>query len=217
MAIYSYQLASGQTRWMFTIDLPPTADGKRRQMNRKGFTSEVAALAAETEARRSYARADLASDGSLAAELDTWLVERELDVQSTTLGNYQDIVRCYIVPHIGSRQVYALTRRVINDLYITLLKRGSKRGGPLSRTTVRTVHKVLMKALGDLNIVVEGVRQPRKAIGRPPAARAYGPPRRRPGSWSTTRSTGCTPPGCWPLSRGCAAANCSDSSGTAST
>jgi hypothetical protein len=36
VAIYSYQLARGQTRWMFTIDLPPAADGKRRQMNRKG-------------------------------------------------------------------------------------------------------------------------------------------------------------------------------------
>ena len=109
MAIYSYRLARGQTRWMFTIDLPPTADGKRRQMNRKGFTSEAAAVAAETEARRTYTRADLASDGSLAAELEAWLNERELDVQETTLSNYRDIVRCYIVPHIGSRQVYDLT------------------------------------------------------------------------------------------------------------
>ena len=68
MAIYSYQLAGGQTRWMFTIDLPPAADGKRRQMNRKGFKSEAAAIAAETEARHSFARADLASDGSPAHE-----------------------------------------------------------------------------------------------------------------------------------------------------
>ncbi len=62
MAIYSYQLARGQTRWMFTIDLPSTADGRRRQMNRKGFVSQDAALAAETEARKAYARADLVAD-----------------------------------------------------------------------------------------------------------------------------------------------------------
>ena len=41
MAIYPYQLAGGETRWMFTIDLPPTADGKRRQMNRKGFVTQA--------------------------------------------------------------------------------------------------------------------------------------------------------------------------------
>jgi hypothetical protein len=72
-------------------------------------------------------------------------------------------VRCYLVPHLGSRQVYALNKRAIHDLYKTLLSRGSKRGGPLSRTTVRTVHRVLMKALNDLRIVIGGVREPRKA------------------------------------------------------
>jgi hypothetical protein len=36
VAIYSYQLSRGQTRWMFTIDLPPAADGRRRQMNLSG-------------------------------------------------------------------------------------------------------------------------------------------------------------------------------------
>ncbi|WP_249714831.1 tyrosine-type recombinase/integrase [Rhizomonospora bruguierae] len=147
---------------MFTIDLPSAADGRRRQMNRKGFVSQDAAQAAETEARKAYARADLAADGSLAAELEAWLGERELDVQQTTLGNYRDIVRCYIVPHLGSRQVYALSKRAIHDFYKTLLTRGGKHGGPLSRTTVRTVHRVLMKALKDLHIVVDGVREPRK-------------------------------------------------------
>jgi len=163
MAIYPYRLARGQTRWMFTIDLPPAADGKRRQMNRKGFLRQEDAQAAETEARKAYARADLAADGSLAAELEVWLRERELDVQQTTLGNYHDIVRCYILPHLGARQVYTLNKRAVHDLYMTLLKRGNRRGGPLSRTTVRTVHRVLMKALKDLRIDIDGVREPRKA------------------------------------------------------
>jgi hypothetical protein len=129
VAIYSYQLSRGQTRWQFIIDLPPAADGKRRQLNRKGFLRQEDAQAAETEARKTYARADLAADGSLAAELENWLGERELDVAETTLGNYTDIVRCYIVPHLGSRQVYTLNSRAINDLYKTLIKRGSKRAG----------------------------------------------------------------------------------------
>lgn len=141
MSIFSYQLSRGQTRWQFTIDLPPAADGRRRQMNRKGFLRQEDAIAAETEARKTYARADLAADGTLAAELEQWLGERELDVQETTLGNYRDIVRCYVLPHLGSRQVYTLNKRAIHDLYKTLLTRGSKRGGPLSRTTVGNVHR----------------------------------------------------------------------------
>jgi hypothetical protein len=56
--------------------------------------------------------------------------------------------------------LYTIDKRVIHDLYTTLLKRGSKSGGPLSPTTVRTVHRVPMK---DLGITVAGVRQPRQA------------------------------------------------------
>lgn len=159
MAIYPYRLAHGQTRWMFVI-LPPAADGKRRQMCRKGFRSQEAALTAETGARQAYSRADLAVDGSLAAELEGWLRERELDLQPTTPSNYRDIIG-YIKPHLGSRHAYALDKRAIHDLYLTLLKRGSKRGNPLARETVRTVHRVLMKALKDMGITIEGVREPR--------------------------------------------------------
>jgi len=83
VAIYSYRLSRGQVRWMFTIDLLPASDGKRRQMNRKGVLRQEDALAAKTKARKTYTRADLAADGSLAAELELWLGERELDVAET--------------------------------------------------------------------------------------------------------------------------------------
>jgi Phage integrase, N-terminal SAM-like domain len=149
------------------------------------------ALAAETSARQTYGRADLAADGSLAAELEVWLGERELDVAGTTLSNYRDIVTCYIVPHLGSRPVYALNSRAINDLYKTLIKRGGKNGRPLSRTTVRTVHWVLMKALADLRIAIDGVRKPRRE------------------DRETQRITVSTRPGCWPSWSACAAGRCS--------
>jgi hypothetical protein len=34
--------------------------------------------------------------------VSSWLAERELDVEPTTLSNYRDVLRCYIVPHIGT-------------------------------------------------------------------------------------------------------------------
>jgi integrase len=161
MAVYSYRLANGQTRWFYIIDLPPGADGRRRQQKRSGFRDQRAAASAEAEAKARFVGADLNADGTVAAELAGWLAERELDVEPTTLSNYRDIVRCYIVPHIGARQLYTLDKRIIHDMYKTLLRSGGRDNAPLSPTTVRIVHRVLMKAVRDIGIIIEGVRQPR--------------------------------------------------------
>jgi len=179
MAIWSYRLARGEIRWMFMIDLPPAADGRRRQLKRKGFRTNDAALDAERAARAAYGNADLAADGCLATELENWLAERELDLEPTTISNYRDMIG-YIRPHLGARQAYSLDKRAIHDLYTTLLKRGSKRGGPLARDTVRTVHRVLLKALKDLGITIDGVRPPRTADRETPG---------RKGVWTPAQST----------------------------
>jgi hypothetical protein len=47
---------------------------------------------------------------TLAAEL----AERELDVQETTVSNDRDVIRCYINPHIGARQLYDIDKRIIH-------------------------------------------------------------------------------------------------------
>jgi hypothetical protein len=39
MAVYPYQLAGGSARWFFIVDLPMSADGRRRQRKKRGFTS----------------------------------------------------------------------------------------------------------------------------------------------------------------------------------
>jgi hypothetical protein len=46
MAVYSYQLAGGKTRWLYIIDLPPGQDGKRRQQKRRGYLTSAAAAKA---------------------------------------------------------------------------------------------------------------------------------------------------------------------------
>jgi len=71
MAIYSYRLARGGTRWMFIIDLPPAGDGRRRQLKRKGFRSQEAALDAERDARAAYGGADCRPMAALPASWRT--------------------------------------------------------------------------------------------------------------------------------------------------
>jgi hypothetical protein len=148
MTVGSYQ-TSTKTLWFFVIDLPVGDDGKRRQHKRRGFPSKTAAEKAETEARKAYGEAAIGADGSVAAELSGWLSERELDIEETTL-DYRNLFRMYVIPHIGGRQLYSLDKRVVQDMYKTLVKEGGSGKKPLSETTVRTVHRVLMKAFKDL-------------------------------------------------------------------
>jgi hypothetical protein len=110
MTVGSYQ-TSTKTLWFFVIDLPPGDDGKRRQHKRRGFPSDTAAEKAETEARKAYGEASIGADGSVAAELTGWLSEPELDIEETTLDNYRNLFRMYVIPHIGGRQLYSLDKR----------------------------------------------------------------------------------------------------------
>lgn len=87
--------------------------------------------------------------------------ERELDLAPTTLSNYRNAVRKYIIPYLGGRQLYTLDKRALHDLYRHLLARGGRGETPLSAETVGHVHRLLMKALKDLGVVIDGVRQPR--------------------------------------------------------
>src|SRR5512142_391361 len=99
MAVFPYQLANGLTRWMYVIDLPRDAQGKRRQKKQRGFTTAEAATKAERDILATFGSADLAADGSVAVELERWLADRELDLQETTVCNYRDVIRCYVIPH----------------------------------------------------------------------------------------------------------------------
>jgi hypothetical protein len=156
--------------WLYVINLPETADGKRRQMMRRGFADEAAARAEERAALARFRQVNLAADGTVAAELDRWLSEREIDLSVTGLSSYRDYIRAYVNPHIGDQRIYALDKDLVHGLYKKLLRSGSREGAPLSPATVRTVHRILQKAFADLGIEIAGIRQPRKprrlAMGR---------------------------------------------------
>ena len=117
----------GGRTWYFVVDLPAGPSGKRRQMRRRGFASEAKARDAQREALASFGHASLAADGTVAAELERWLDERELDLSITGLSTYRDYHRAYVNPHIGSRQVASLDKTVLHDLYKKLLRDGSRR------------------------------------------------------------------------------------------
>ena len=67
----------------------------------------------------------------LDAYLDEWLALMRSRVQPTTWASYQALCRAYLRPHLGPCLIGELTVRQLNLHFVTLLKQGSCRGGPL--------------------------------------------------------------------------------------
>ncbi len=84
--------------------------------------------------------------------VETFLVDKwlpQVRVRPSTKASYRQIVRTHIVPRIGARRLDDLDAADLNRLYGDLASFGRKDGSGLSDKTVRNVHIVIRKALGD--------------------------------------------------------------------
>lgn len=96
---------------------------------------------------RYVAPASLTVGGYLMGE---WLPAREgADVSPNTRDVERLIVKAWIVPHIGGIELQRLAPRDLDGLYRTLRERGGRGATPLRGKSVRNVHVLLSKALGD--------------------------------------------------------------------
>lgn len=89
--------------------------------------------------------------------LGAYLIERWLPLQKSRLRprthqSYKSVIGLHVVPRIGRIRLDKLQPDDLDGLYIDLLRNGNRRGkvaGGLSPASVRYVHRVLRKALGD--------------------------------------------------------------------
>lgn len=86
---------------------------------------------------------------TLRGYLDEWLGLQETQVQPSTWSSYRSILDRYVLAHLGDAVLADLDGRRLTRLYQHLLRAGGKDARPLSIRTVRYVHAVLHKALGD--------------------------------------------------------------------
>jgi integrase len=70
------------------------------------------------------------------------------NVSPKTLERYRQLLRLYVVPHIGSVRLQKLRAVHLNELYAALLRTGGRDGRPLSARSVGHVHRVLHRTLG---------------------------------------------------------------------
>ncbi len=162
--------------WFFVIDIA-TPDRKRKQLKRRGFATkkeaaaEMAAVITDQN-RGSFVRP---TRGTLRTFLiDEWLPTKESVLKPSTYSTYAQMLRSYVVPHIGALEMSRIDAGTLNSLYARLLKNGrtggSGRQGGLAPKTVRNVHGMLHHAFVDAvklrRIAVnpcDAADQPRKA------------------------------------------------------
>jgi integrase len=79
-----------------------------------------------------------------------WIESRaSADISPGTRDIERTMVAAWITPHIGDVPLQKLAARDLDRLYRTLRERGGRGGTPLRGKSVRNVHALLSKALGD--------------------------------------------------------------------
>jgi integrase len=134
------------------------AERGRRQVWRGGYPTKRAAAAAERRflvdaedgANQPPDQPPPAAPQTLETFLMDWLEHSASTRRPTTSVSYDTLVRQHIAPHLGAITVVALAPADIRTWHATLLRKPKRWGGAsLSPTTVRTVHRVLRRALQD--------------------------------------------------------------------
>ena len=142
--------------WSFVVDVPE-ANGRRRQLRRRGFPSKKAAQAQLTAILADKNRGVLVapSKATLGSYLlDVWLPARRSSLRPSTAATYEGVIRNYVIPDLGRTRLQSVDGAELNRLYHRLLTDGrteSRRGlgSGLSPKTVRNVHGVLTRAMRD--------------------------------------------------------------------
>lgn len=127
--------------WIGRVELPPGADGKRRQrtVSSKSFDTASERL---RKLRNDVAEGRIAVTGNttVAKWLDRWLNEIHADkIRPTTRRDYQTAIDLHIVPAIGKKRLDKLTVAHVRQMHAAVGK----------RRAAEKAHVILKKALKD--------------------------------------------------------------------
>lgn len=173
---------SPSVSWGFILDIGKDAEGKRRQRRRTGFATERDADRALQELLTSLGDGTAIAPSSVTvAEYLTgqWLpAVQPPNLRETTWVEYERMTRLHVAPRIGGVSMQDLNPSHLNRMYAELLAGGRVDGeGGLSVKSVRNIHLMLGKALGDA--VRWGLLKRNVApLADPPPARAAAADRR---------------------------------------
>jgi integrase len=138
----------GGVRWYVSVvedGIEYAHGGYRLERDAKAKVREIVA---DAKVKGRYiAPSELTLAGYLLGE---WLPSRaNADISDNSRDVEAIMVRSWILPHLGDVALQKLSPRDLDRLYATLRSGGGRGGRPLRGKSVRNVHGVLSKSLGD--------------------------------------------------------------------
>jgi integrase len=168
-------------RWYVVVDIGADRDGRRKQKWHGGFTTRR-----EAEVERAKVVSDLHAGGYVAPDRltlaewvgESWLPMTRTRVKPSTYYSYRSNMEIHVLPALGTRALQQLTAPMLNTLYADLLNHGGERG-PLAAKTVRYIHTIVHKVLGDAvdagANIAERAKPPRPNRNRRRTIECWGP------------------------------------------
>lgn len=163
--------------WWFVVDVPTGADGRRRQVKRRGFRTKAEAQCALDEVRGAGRQGVYVAPARQRLGeylIEDWLPAIRVTVEPSTWASYERYLRLHVVPHLGGVRLGVVDAAMLNRLYADLLDHGRLDGKPggLSLRSVRYIHTVVGRALSDAVRWGRIVRNPATLATPPRAAQA---------------------------------------------
>jgi integrase len=164
--------------WYFVVDVAPKG-APRRQVWRGGFPTKEAAERELAELLTSMRDGTFVepSRTTFGDYLHVWLDGLETTGRRpTTIEGYRKKISRYVLPNdITKLPLQAVTAADLDKLYASLVTSGGRGGRKLSLRTVRHVHTIVGKALGDAERQDLLPRNPARRAQPPSAAAARSP------------------------------------------
>jgi integrase len=139
--------------WSFVVNVVPGPDGVRRQARKRGFATKKDAQAALDEVRTSVRRASYVAPAKMTVDgyFKAWVKGLPATgMRTSSIESYRRNLM-YVSDRLGYRRLEALSALDLDALYSELLASGrrQRKGEGLSPRTVRYVHAIVYRALGD--------------------------------------------------------------------
>jgi integrase len=138
--------------WSYVLYLGRDQSGKKRQKWVGGFRTRRDAEDALTQSLDRVRTRTWADPGriTVAEYLDQWLDGIRPSLRPKTAASYEDALRGWVIPRVGSVRLVGLTAPRLRALYGELLESGRCNGsGGLSPRSVQYAHRILSHALKD--------------------------------------------------------------------
>jgi len=162
----------GARSWELKFDVgadPVTGRRHIRYQSFKGSKRDAEIELARLVAQNAAGEGIDPSKATIAQFVERW--DRDwasVSVSAKTAERYRQILRLYVVPHLGAVRIQKLRPVHLNELYAKLLRSGGHGGRSLSARSVGHVHRVLHRLLGHAatwGVVAQNVAAP---VGPPP-------------------------------------------------